>query len=198
MKQRLGIAGALLSDPKLLLLDEPANGLDPAGIVAMRDTLRHLASTGKTVFVSSHLLGEVQPAGRRGRDHRRRQAGPRGTDRGAAGDAGPWSGSGSSAEADRAVAALAALGDGSRLDVRDDRPSARPTRSAGWRSRSSRAGPPRSTGRWPRPGSTRPASRVRQRPRVALPRADRGRWRARGHVRRGRPVHGGGRRGAGA
>src|SRR6185436_7047941 len=60
MKQRLGIAGALLSDPKLLLLDEPANGLDPAGIVAMRETLKHLASIGKTVFVSSHLLAEVQ------------------------------------------------------------------------------------------------------------------------------------------
>ena len=59
MKQRLGIAGALLNDPRLLLLDEPANGLDPAGIVAMRDTLRHLASTGKTVFISSHLLSEV-------------------------------------------------------------------------------------------------------------------------------------------
>jgi ABC-2 type transport system ATP-binding protein len=60
MKQRLGIAGALLSDPKLLLLDEPANGLDPAGIVAMRETLRNLAASGKTVFVSSHLLAEVQ------------------------------------------------------------------------------------------------------------------------------------------
>lgn len=60
MKQRLGIAAALLSDPKLLLLDEPANGLDPAGIVAMRDTLKTLASQGKTVFVSSHLLAEVQ------------------------------------------------------------------------------------------------------------------------------------------
>ncbi len=60
MKQRLGIAAAMLSDPQLLLLDEPANGLDPAGIVAMRDTLRHLASTGRTVFVSSHILGEVQ------------------------------------------------------------------------------------------------------------------------------------------
>jgi ABC-2 type transport system ATP-binding protein len=60
MKQRLGIAAALLSDPSLLLLDEPANGLDPAGIVAMRETLRHLASTGKTVFISSHVLGEVQ------------------------------------------------------------------------------------------------------------------------------------------
>jgi ABC-2 type transport system ATP-binding protein len=60
MKQRLGIAGSLLSDPRLLLLDEPANGLDPAGIVAMRATLKHLASTGKTVFISSHILGEVQ------------------------------------------------------------------------------------------------------------------------------------------
>src|SRR6185295_6948952 len=60
MKQRLGIAGALLNDPKLLLLDEPANGLDPAGIVAMRDTLRNLAAMGKTVLVSSHLLAEVQ------------------------------------------------------------------------------------------------------------------------------------------
>lgn len=60
MKQRLGIAAALLSDPQLLLLDEPANGLDPAGIVALRETLRHLAAMGKTVFVSSHLLAEVQ------------------------------------------------------------------------------------------------------------------------------------------
>ncbi len=60
MKQRLGIAGALLSDPKLLLLDEPANGLDPAGIVAMREMLRRLAGMGKTVFVSSHLLAEVR------------------------------------------------------------------------------------------------------------------------------------------
>ena len=60
MKQRLGIAGALLSDPRLLLLDEPANGLDPAGIAGMRDTLRALAAAGKTVFVSSHILSEVQ------------------------------------------------------------------------------------------------------------------------------------------
>ena len=60
MKQRLGIAAALLSDPRLLLLDEPANGLDPAGIVALRDTLKHLAASGKSVFVSSHMLGEVR------------------------------------------------------------------------------------------------------------------------------------------
>lgn len=60
MKQRLGIAAALLSDPELLLLDEPANGLDPAGIVAMRQSLRHMTTLGKTVLISSHILPEVQ------------------------------------------------------------------------------------------------------------------------------------------
>ncbi|MEO7118062.1 MAG: ATP-binding cassette domain-containing protein [Candidatus Limnocylindrales bacterium] len=60
MKQRLGIAMALLSDPQLLLLDEPANGLDPAGTVAMRELLRYLTAGGKTVLVSSHILPEVQ------------------------------------------------------------------------------------------------------------------------------------------
>jgi len=60
MKQRLGIATALLRDPEILILDEPANGLDPAGIVEMRKLLRDLGSTGKTVLVSSHLLAEVQ------------------------------------------------------------------------------------------------------------------------------------------
>jgi ABC-2 type transport system ATP-binding protein len=60
MKQRLGIATALLRDPDILILDEPANGLDPAGIVEMRKLLRDLGSTGKTVLVSSHLLAEIQ------------------------------------------------------------------------------------------------------------------------------------------
>jgi ABC-2 type transport system ATP-binding protein len=60
MKQRLGLAVALLHDPELLVLDEPANGLDPAGIVEMRDLMRRLAASGKTIFVSSHVLGEVQ------------------------------------------------------------------------------------------------------------------------------------------
>ncbi|MFZ0216253.1 MAG: ABC transporter ATP-binding protein [Candidatus Dormiibacterota bacterium] len=60
MKQRLGVATALLNDPDLLILDEPANGLDPAGIVEMRDLLRRLAAAGKTVFISSHVLTEVQ------------------------------------------------------------------------------------------------------------------------------------------
>ncbi|HSK92816.1 MAG TPA: ATP-binding cassette domain-containing protein [Candidatus Angelobacter sp.] len=60
MRQRLGIAAALLNDPPLLLLDEPANGLDPAGIVDMRALLRRLAAEGHTILVSSHLLGEIQ------------------------------------------------------------------------------------------------------------------------------------------
>ncbi len=60
MKQRLGLAVALLNDPELLILDEPANGLDPAGIVEMRDLLRGLAASGRTVFISSHVLSEVQ------------------------------------------------------------------------------------------------------------------------------------------
>jgi ABC-2 type transport system ATP-binding protein len=60
MKQRLGIAAALLNDPPLLLLDEPANGLDPAGIVDIRVLLQSLAAAGKTVFVSSHILPEIQ------------------------------------------------------------------------------------------------------------------------------------------
>lgn len=60
MKQRLGIAIALLQNPDVLLLDEPANGMDPAGIVEMRDLMHRLAEEGKTVFISSHLLTEVQ------------------------------------------------------------------------------------------------------------------------------------------
>ncbi|HVD01802.1 MAG TPA: ABC transporter ATP-binding protein [Candidatus Dormibacteraeota bacterium] len=60
MKQRLGLAMALLADPELLILDEPANGLDPAGVVEMRDLLRRLAAEGKTIFISSHVLAEVQ------------------------------------------------------------------------------------------------------------------------------------------
>jgi ABC-2 type transport system ATP-binding protein len=60
MKQRLGIAAALLKDPALLILDEPANGLDPAGIVEVRELVRRLGAEGRTVFVSSHLLSEIQ------------------------------------------------------------------------------------------------------------------------------------------
>jgi ABC-2 type transport system ATP-binding protein len=60
MKQRLGLALALLNEPDVLILDEPANGLDPAGIVEMRDLLRDLGAQGKTVFISSHVLSEVQ------------------------------------------------------------------------------------------------------------------------------------------
>jgi ABC-2 type transport system ATP-binding protein len=132
MKQRLGIAGALLNDPKLLLLDEPANGLDPAGIVAMRDTLRHLASTGKTVFISSHLLSEVSQladvigiiaAGRLVREGRIETL---------------LSGEGrvrvrvASDEVGRAISALAPLGVAARVDGSDAGRPAGPASEVGW------------------------------------------------------------------
>ena len=60
MKQRLGLAAALLKDPELLILDEPTNGLDPAGMADMRDLIRRLGSGERTVLLSSHLLGEVE------------------------------------------------------------------------------------------------------------------------------------------
>jgi ABC-2 type transport system ATP-binding protein len=59
MRQRLGLAAALLGDPQVLLLDEPANGLDPAGIAWLRRLLRTLADEGRTVVVASHVLSEV-------------------------------------------------------------------------------------------------------------------------------------------
>ncbi len=60
MRQRLGVAAVLLKDPELLILDEPANGLDPPGILEMRTLLRRLGAEGRTVFVSSHILSEVE------------------------------------------------------------------------------------------------------------------------------------------
>ncbi|GAA1950878.1 ABC transporter ATP-binding protein [Kitasatospora viridis] len=60
MRQRLGIAGALLGDPPVLLFDEPLNGLDPEGVLFVRGLFRRLAAEGRTVFVSSHLMGEME------------------------------------------------------------------------------------------------------------------------------------------
>jgi ABC-type multidrug transport system ATPase subunit len=60
MRQRLGVAAALLKDPELLILDEPTNGLDPAGVAEMRSLIRRLGSGDRTVLLSSHMLGEVQ------------------------------------------------------------------------------------------------------------------------------------------
>jgi ABC-2 type transport system ATP-binding protein len=60
MRQRLGLAAALLGDPEVLILDEPANGLDPAGIRWLRDLLRQLAGRGRTILISSHVLAEVE------------------------------------------------------------------------------------------------------------------------------------------
>jgi ABC-2 type transport system ATP-binding protein len=59
MRQRLGLAAALLGDPRVLILDEPGNGLDPAGMAELRDLLRGLADDGRTVLMSSHVLSEV-------------------------------------------------------------------------------------------------------------------------------------------
>ena len=70
MRQRLGIAAALLGDPSVLILDEPANGLDPAGIRWMRDLLRDYADRGGTVLLSSHLLARDRGHRRRHRDDR--------------------------------------------------------------------------------------------------------------------------------
>jgi ABC-2 type transport system ATP-binding protein len=59
MRQRLGLAAALLGDPEVLVLDEPANGLDPAGVAWLRGLVRDLAAEGRTVILASHVLSEI-------------------------------------------------------------------------------------------------------------------------------------------
>jgi ABC-2 type transport system ATP-binding protein len=80
MRQRLALAGALLGDPQVLLLDEPSNGLDPDGIRWLRNHLTDFARRGGSVFVSSHLIGELSHVRRRPRRRRWRPA-PRRRDR---------------------------------------------------------------------------------------------------------------------
>ena len=74
MGQRLGIAGALLGDPRILMFDEPVNGLDPEGIHWIRTLMQHLAREGRTVFVSSHLMSEMAQTARALGRHRTGQA----------------------------------------------------------------------------------------------------------------------------
>lgn len=64
MKQRVGLAAALLSDPEILLLDEPTNGMDPQGIIEIRQMIKDLSKAGKTIIVSSHLLSEIEKTAR--------------------------------------------------------------------------------------------------------------------------------------
>ena len=82
MRQRLALASALIGDPSVLVMDEPFNGLDPAGIQILRGFLRHFADNGGTVFLSSHLLAEVAQQRRRRDHHRPRAPGQRWPDRG--------------------------------------------------------------------------------------------------------------------
>ena len=72
MRQRLGLAAAMIGDPRVLILDEPANGLDPEGVRWLRGFLRELAAEGRTILVSSHLLAEVAQTADRGGDHQPR------------------------------------------------------------------------------------------------------------------------------
>ena len=60
MKQRLAIAATMVGDPSVLIFDEPTNGLDPAGIAEVRETIQNIASQGKTIFMASHILDEVE------------------------------------------------------------------------------------------------------------------------------------------
>jgi ABC-2 type transport system ATP-binding protein len=116
MKQRLGVAGALLKDPELLILDEPANGLDPAGMAEMRSLIRSLGEGGRTVVLSSHLMGEVEHVSDRVGVIRAGSLVAEGTVEELRGRAGLRVRAEPLAEADRLIGALPDVEDVSRVD----------------------------------------------------------------------------------
>ena len=140
MKQRLGVAATLLKDPELLILDEPTNGLDPAGMAEMRDLIRDLGRGGRTVLLSSHLMTEVEQI----------------CDRVGVISRGRLVAEGTVAElARRETLALRAepLDEAARLVAGLHGVGAVAGSTAACGSRPTRRGGARSTGRWSRPGS---------------------------------------------
>ena len=168
MRQRLGIAHALLGDPQVLILDEPANGLDPAGIRWMRGLLKGYAERGGTVLLSSHLLNEVQLIADDIIMIGRGRIVAQGTPESLLQDSGTFV---RAVEADQLAAALAEAG--IAATVQGERPARR------------RRGPPGRQGRRRPPDHPRRAAPERRRPRGPVPPADRRRPARRPHGRSG-------------